>query len=470
MSRTRPRNTGGPLRRHRGKAQFVKRETIFVQGNSSSLHDRMLSALEQSGVNISKHLPSSRRAPLLILAPPTGLEPWEQYSHYSYCLALGQEPVARRRRPQPNVTWLASSLGQEELLESVLEWLLWAQLDRESSLAELRLLGRSSAFCRMIAGLYSAARFDAPALLKGETGTGKEVAARAIHEWSPRSKHSFVAVNCGGQNDDLFASELFGHEKGAFTDAKERRLGLVAVANGGTLFLDEVNSLSSKSQASLLRFMQDQTYRPLGGQRTLTANVRVVAASNQPLDELVRSGQMREDLYYRLEVLSVRLPPLRERQQDIPLLAQFFLDKLNSRYDLPPKHFSCHALAKLCQQAWPGNVRELENQLHRLFALTSGEEIDLRRGRATPTSMAQDSGPSVAKASLNPEDIQPFQLAKNEAIELFERQYLKAVLAACGGNISQAARSAGKERRTFGRLVQKYGLNQATQSVAQNNR
>lgn len=442
----------------------MKRETIFVQGTPSPYHCRLLSALEQNGVSVSKQLPSSRQALLILLTPPTCSETWQQYAQYKYCLALGESPPAQQ---QTNVTSLVPSLGLQEGLEGVLEWILWAQLDRESPLAELHLLGRSPAFCRLIAGLYSAARFDAPALLKGETGTGKEVAARAIHEWSPRKKYSFVAVNCGGQNDDLFASELFGHEKGAFTDAKERRLGLVAIANGGTLFLDEVNSLSPKSQASLLRFMQDQTYRPLGSQRMLTANVRIVAASNQPLDELVRSGQMREDLYYRLEVLSVDLPPLRERQQDIPRLAQFFLDKLNERYDLAPKHFSPQALAALCTQAWPGNVRELENQLHRLFALTPGEVIDLRQGRATPIPPGHGKGPSVAKTQVKPEDIQPFQLAKNEAIEHFERHYLETVLAACGWNISRAARSAGKERRTFGRLVQKYGLNQEVRSIAQ---
>ncbi|HEU4576836.1 MAG TPA: sigma-54 dependent transcriptional regulator [Polyangiaceae bacterium] len=357
-----------------------------------------------------------------------------------------------------NLTWLGPWDSEEELLASVQEWLVWAKLDLSEPLTARQLLGRAPAFCRLIARLRAAARFDAPVLLKGETGTGKEVAARAIHHWSARQRSPFVPVNCGGSNDDLFASELFGYEKGAFTDARERRPGLIAAAEGGTLFLDEINSLSPKSQAKLLRFMQDRSYRPLGARRSLEANVRIVAASNQPLDELVSQGVFREDLYYRLEVLSIGLPPLRERRQDIPLLAQHFLERLNARYGLTPKRLHGDALEWLVEQRWPGNVRELENHLHRLYALTDGLVIQqsTRQRSARPSSSspcASDAPPAQGTA------FKPFHDAKSAAIAQFERSYLEQLLEACQGNISLAARHAGKERRTFGRLVRKYGLN-----------
>lgn len=307
------------------------------------------------------------------------------------------------------------------------------------------LIGASPRFVAMLGQLRRVAASEAPVLVEGETGCGKELAARAIHAWGRRSRGPFVPLNCGALPDHLLEAELFGHERGAFTDAKAARRGLVAEADGGTLFLDEVDALSPKAQVVLLRFAQDQRYRPLGSARELRTNVRLVAATNQPLDQVTQEGRFRADLMYRLKILHVRLPALRERPEDAELLARHFVDVFCARYGLPAKCFDAATLDWLRSQPWPGNVRELENWVHRELLMADGAVI----ARAAP---APDSAVWTVPA---PPD---FQHAKAEAVRLFERDYVVNALRQSGGNVTLAARIAGKERRAFGKLLKKHGI------------
>ena len=311
--------------------------------------------------------------------------------------------------------------------------------------ATAQLIGRSPAFVEFLRQLERLARSDAPVLIEGETGVGKELAARAIHYLGHRSQRPFVAVNCGAIPDNLVESELFGHVRGAFTDAKQARTGLIAQANNGTLFLDEIETLSAKAQATLLRFLQDHRYRPLGHCREEFSDARVIAATNLQLGHMVRDGQFRSDLMYRLNILALRVPPLRERPEDIALLARHFLRRYCAQYGLAAKHLHPSTQRWMEQYDWPGNVRELENFLHRQVLLSDGDEI-----LCSPIHELPDKAECAAAAS--------FRAAKAEAIALFERRYLDSLLAQTGGNITAAARIAGKERRAFAKLAKKHGI------------
>jgi len=320
-----------------------------------------------------------------------------------------------------------------------------------------RVIGESPAFRDAVDQLARVSRSDAPLLIEGETGCGKEVAARSVHYGGPRADAPFVPINCGALPDALFESELFGHERGAFTDARERRRGLVAEAEGGTLFLDEVDALAPKSQVALLRFLQDQCFRPLGATRELQANVRLIAASNRPLMPLVAAGRFREDLMYRLQVLQVSLPPLRLRGHDAALLAVHFADRYARKYgngsgDRPSvRRFDAATLAWIVAQRWPGNIRELENWVHRQVLMSDGPLI------GAPTAAAP--APGDAEPSMPSGDGLPnYREAKAHAVAAFERSFLAHALREAGGNVSQAAERVGKERRAFGKLLKKYGI------------
>jgi DNA-binding NtrC family response regulator len=330
------------------------------------------------------------------------------------------------------------------------------------------LLGESEAFRRLLGQVERFARCDATVLINGETGTGKELTARAIHYHGSRADGPFIPINCGALPDALFGSELFGHMRGAFTDAHENRAGLVAQAEGGTLFLDELEALSPAGQVALLRFLQDYEYRPLGAPRARIANVRVLGATNADLSDLVRQGKFRQDLLYRLNVLTLDVPPLRERGDDALVLAQAFLRKLCSQYQVPERVFDADAVAALRAYSWPGNVRELENLLHREFLLADGDVLILpglprsaglerrlaaRRSGDLPGNDGPRAPAQVVRAIS---DGVAFREAKARAIADFEREYVRHLLRQSGGNVSLAARLAGKERSRFNRLVRKY--------------
>jgi DNA-binding NtrC family response regulator len=314
-----------------------------------------------------------------------------------------------------------------------------------------KLVGRAPSLLRMIEQIPAVAGSDAPVLIAGETGTGKELVARAIHYLSPRAESPFVAVNCGALPDTLLEDELFGHERGAFTNADTRRVGLIEQAERGTLFLDELDTLAGKAQVDLLRVLQEKKYRTIGGNREREASVRIVAATNVPVNQLLRTGAFRADLYYRVCVFLLELPPLRRRKDDIPALAAHFLTK-HAPAGKPCVRLSPEATNALLAWDWPGNVRELENAIIRGTHLCSDGLIQ-----------AADLGlPLPATALAAQENTRPFtgsfRAMKRATIEIFERNYLSHLMSEHHGNVSQAARASGKERRDLGKLLRKYQL------------
>lgn len=320
------------------------------------------------------------------------------------------------------------------------------------------MLGQSQTLERARGELLRCARCDASVLIEGETGTGKEIAAREVHYASVRGSGPFVPVNCGALPDTLIENELFGHRRGAFTDARQAQPGLVELANGGSLFLDEVDSLSIKAQVTLLRFLQDKEYRPVGGSATQVANVRIIAASNACLEHLATEGRFRRDLHYRLNALYVRLPPLRDRAGDIPLLARHFLIAVAQQLDFPPKRWSDAALEALCAYAWPGNVRQLENLALRACLHADANVI----GLADVELLEPDIGTRPGPTATAREDAASFKLAKRHALAAFERDYLANVMRRANGNVSEAARLCGTERRQLGKLLKKHGIDRTT--------
>lgn len=335
--------------------------------------------------------------------------------------------------------------------------------------AQLHMVGQSAQLKQALSSIQIQAQYDAPVLITGETGTGKELAARGLHYCGDRAGYPFVAVNCATLTTELFASELFGHKRGAFTDARQEKRGLLVEADKGTLFLDEIDSLSLTSQASLLRFLQESEFRPVGSEKTFTSSARLIASSNCDLLQRVEQGLFRRDLYYRLYILAVHMPPLRQRRQDIPLLISHFLNQFASQYQMPAKSVTPALISQLVSLPWPGNVRELENSLHRLFLLTPGQVIDVEHWQPEPINTPLDrasapSGPVESSATTAGElgfaDQTSFNFSddKRQAIELFERHYVVHLLELADGNITRAAAMCGKDRRAFGKLVKKYDV------------
>ena len=325
----------------------------------------------------------------------------------------------------------------------------------------INLVGQSRALLSIIELVSQVAKYDVTVAIYGETGTGKELVAQALHYTGTRSAGPFIPVNCGALTDSLFESELFGHERGAFTDAHREHAGLIEQAKGGTLFLDEIEALSARGQVALLRFLQDHSYRRVGGKAQYTADVRIIVASNVPPGELHKdTTQFRKDLYYRLNVLPVFIPPLRERREDIQPLAQHFLTVFKTRFNLPKRHLGEAGMRWLLRQDWHGNVRELENTLQRGLLLASGDEIEPQHLELPVDAEAT----SAADATAGIQHLQ-FNAARMQVIETFEHEYLQNLLARSGGNITRAARMAGKERRTLGRLLMKHRIDPAQYST-----
>ncbi|WP_266171066.1 sigma-54 interaction domain-containing protein [Dyella subtropica] len=314
---------------------------------------------------------------------------------------------------------------------------------------EFSLLGSSPQFAHVLAQIRRIAKFDVAVLIGGETGTGKELGARAVHYLSARANRPFIPVNCGALAESLVESELFGHERGAFTDARQSAPGLISEADGGTLFLDEVDTLSLKAQAALLRFLQDGTYRRVGGTQTRHTNVRLIAASNANLEQLVETRHFRRDLLYRLMVMPLVMPPLRERGNDVAELAQAFLDRLNLNYrgQTAVKHFHPDFLASLRCYNWPGNVRELEHFIQREYLLCDGEVLKA----SMPSDRQTEAGPEVCYET-------GFKQGKAKTIAEFEKNFVRTMLDRTQGNITHAARMAGQDRSAFSKLVHKYRL------------
>jgi DNA-binding NtrC family response regulator len=318
------------------------------------------------------------------------------------------------------------------------------------------MLGSSPAFRRLSTLIDKYACCDASVLIEGETGTGKEVAARTIHYASARRNRPFVPVNCGAIPESLIESELFGHKRGSFTDARSDQPGVVTVAHGGTLFLDEVDSLPLKAQVALLRFLQDYEYTPVGSRAPMHADVRVIAATNANLRTLVAAQRFRMDLYYRLSVLSLHVPPLRDRGTDVVDLAEHFLQDKRLTTGQQQRTLDAASRRLLLEYSWPGNIRELENVMYRAALLSEGPYVSL-----DPPDLGLD-------ATIRPEPGQPadeatsnFRDARRKALEEFERRFVSRLLSLTSGNVSRAAELAGKERRSFGKLVKKHRIDRA---------
>ena len=320
------------------------------------------------------------------------------------------------------------------------------RLKEELGLAQFA--GEDPEFLKAISQIPLLAASSAPVLLLGETGTGKELCAQAIHALSPRHAGPFIPVECSAIPENLIENELFGHVRGAFTDAHNEQNGLVALAEGGTFFLDEIDSLPATAQAKLLRFVQEGTYRPLGAQKFLRADLRVIAAANRDLGKCVREGHFRSDLYFRLNVLPLHLPPLRERRSDILKLAKYFLRALLPS-EAVEKKLSTAAARSLEAYSWPGNVRELYNTIQRAATFSPDASI-------LPIHLGlPDTGAAAREAGT-------FESARSRVIEDFEKAYVEDILHKNNGNVTRAAAAAGKDRRVFGRLMKRYGIERST--------
>jgi len=359
--------------------------------------------------------------------------------------------------------FLSKPFSMDELLQKVHEALSNRLIDRAPSAAPAGgdsggeglqgIIGVSAAMQAMFERLRKVARMDVNVLVTGESGTGKEVVARAIHALSQRRGEVFVPIDCASLPENLLESELFGYTKGSFTGATADKKGLLEFAHKGTLFLDEIGEIPMPLQVKLLRVLQERSFRPIGGRGQIEVNIRVVAATNRDLAEEVRAKNFRSDLYYRLNVITLRLPPLRERPEDIPLLASHFLRVFAQEQHIPAMTLGVDALDALRTHAWPGNVRELQNAIEHAATLASGQEIGV-----------EDLPPEIRAAAGDGDgrDDAKFFAAKDRVVGDFEREFLVNLLAENHFNISKAANAAGCHRRTLYRMIHRHGIDLKT--------
>ena len=344
----------------------------------------------------------------------------------------------------------------------------------ESEDYDIGIVGRTEAMQDVFKLIGQLAGSDATALITGESGTGKELIARAIYGHSQRSEKAFLAINCAAIPENLLESELFGHERGAFTGAATQRIGKFEQCNGGTLFLDEIGDMTPATQTKILRVLQSGTFERVGGNTPIKTDVRIIAATNKPLEQAVADKQFREDLFYRLNVVRLRVPPLRERRADIPLLVNYFLKKFAEKNKHPVKGVTDEASRVLESYDWPGNVRELENVVHRALVVTKGDAIlsgDLP-GEVTKGTRVEGRGASAGAAAVSsatPDDLGAiaqtlFQLARRDAklkvIPFLEREMVIHALKETKGNQVQASKILGITRATLRKRVEKFGITQ----------
>ncbi|MCP3984060.1 MAG: sigma-54-dependent Fis family transcriptional regulator [bacterium] len=327
--------------------------------------------------------------------------------------------------------------------------LLRARVEKDYGMGNL--IGSGPAMRQVFETIQKVAETDLTVLIRGESGTGKELVAQALHEQSARKGRAFVAVNCAAISRELVESELFGHEKGAFTGADARRVGRFEAADGGTIFLDEIGDMAPETQAKVLRVLQERSFERVGGAQPIDVDVRVVAATHRDLEKEVANDQFREDLYYRLKVVELPLPPLRERREDLPALAERFLGQLEERLGRPAKPLGEEAFAALARHAWPGNVRELRNVIEQAAVLAPGERIEA-------SDLHLGSGGSPGATPAEPLEALAFSDAKRASVERFERGYLLNALRQNDGNISRTAEAIGMVRQSLQQKIRDLGL------------
>jgi two-component system response regulator GlrR len=358
--------------------------------------------------------------------------------------AHGTIPDAVEATRRGVFTYLTKPYDARELLERVTQALALAAPDAPAAPADEAwrrdIVSRSSRMADLLAEARLVARSDASVLLRGDSGTGKEVLAQAIHRASARADKPFVAVNCGAIPEALLESELFGHVKGAFTDAVANHKGLFQAAHGGTLLLDEIGDMPPALQVKLLRVLQERAVRPLGSSQSIPVDVRIISATHRDLEAAMAAGQFREDLYYRLNVVTLTLPTLAERREDIPLLANHFLARLSAKYGRRSAGFAPEALKALTMAAWPGNVRQLVNVVEQVCALSTTPLVPL----------------ALVQRALRTPSVEVLSFA--DAKQRFERAYLVDLLKMTDGNVADAARLAQRNRTEFYRLLQKHDL------------
>ncbi len=358
--------------------------------------------------------------------------------------AHGTIPDAVQATARGVFTYLTKPYDGKELLEKVAEALALSapavQQAHDNQAWRADIVSRSARMTDVLSEAFMVAQSDASVLLLGDSGSGKELLAQAIHRASPRASKPFVAVNCGAIPEALLESELFGHVKGAFTDAVSNHKGLFQAADGGTLLLDEIGDMPPALQVKLLRVLQERAVRPVGSSQSIQINVRIISATHRNLEAAMAAGQFREDLYYRLNVVTLLLPTLAERREDIALLANHFLDKLAHKYDKRLSGFAPEALKALTTAAWPGNVRQLYNVVEQVCALSTTPLVPL----------------SLVQRALRIPSAQVLSFA--EARQRFEREYLVGLLKMTDGNVADAARLAQRNRTEFYRLLQKHAL------------
>ncbi len=332
----------------------------------------------------------------------------------------------------------------EEERQHLMEENIRLQEELENRFRPSNIIGDSAAMQAVYDLIGTVCKSDATVLIRGESGTGKELVAHAIHYNSPRASRPLIKVNCAALPETVIESELFGHEKGAFTGAIARREGRFELANGGTIFLDEIGDLTPATQIKLLRVLQEREFERVGGTTTIRVNVRVIAATNRDLEDLIEEDQFRRDLYYRLNVFPIHMPALRERRTDIPLLANFFVEKYSKAASKPVRRISAPALDMMMSYDWPGNVRELENCIERSVLLTQDEVIHAHQ--LPPTVRTVESGRPVEGEGLQ------------SALDRVEREMIVDALKASRGNMARAARALGITERIMGLRVKKYGI------------
>ena len=341
---------------------------------------------------------------------------------------------------------IRNALDQRKLRDENRSW-------RKADRVRHEMVGESSALSRVMEEIQLAAPVRSAVLIQGESGVGKELVARAIHRHSPRAKERFVQVNCAAIPDDLIESELFGHEKGSFTGATEKQIGKFEQADRGTIFLDEVGDMTLKTQAKVLRVLQEGEVERLGSSRTMKVDVRVLAATNKDLDQAIEDSEFREDLYFRLSVLPIKVPPLRERAEDIPQLVRHFSDLFARENNFKPKRFTDAALEALSRLGWRGNVRELRNSVERLLVMTSGDAVDLPEVQSVLRVDEKPGGSGVTATSAR---------TLREFKEISERAFLVGKLRELGWNISKTAEEIDTPRSNLYKKLEQYNISQET--------